>query len=131
MKSVCIDIPLIINGREIRTGQTGTCTIPHNHAHVLATYHMAGPEEVRMAVDAAVSAQKEWAALSWEHRLAIFLKAAELIKGPWRDTLNAATMLGQSKTVYEADADSACELMDFFRYNAWFVRQIIEEQPGC
>jgi 1-pyrroline-5-carboxylate dehydrogenase len=131
MKSVCIDIPLIINGREIRTGQTGTCTIPHNHAHVLATYHMAGPEEVRMAVDAAVNAQKEWAALSWEHRLAIFLKAAELIKGPWRDTLNAATMLGQSKTVYEADADSACELMDFFRYNAWFVRQIIEEQPGC
>ena len=67
----------------------------------------------------------------WENRLAVFLKAAELIKGPWRDTLNAATMLGQSKSVYEADADAACELMDFFRYNAWFVRNILEEQPGC
>lgn len=131
MKSREIEIPLIINGQEIRTGNTGTCVIPHNHGHVLATYHMAGPEQVRMAIDAATTAQKTWSSLPWDHRLAIFLKAAELISGPWRDTLNAATMLGQSKTVYEADADAACELMDFFRYNAYFIRRILEEQPGC
>ena len=129
MKKEPIDIPLIINGEEIRTGNTKECIIPHNHKHVLATYHMAGPKEVRMAIDSAVSAQKEWAAMSWDHRLAIFLKAAELISGPWRDTLNAATMLGQSKTAHEADADAACELMDFFRYNAYFVRKILQEQP--
>lgn len=131
MKATCIDIPLIINGEEIRTGNTGTCVIPHNHSHVLATYHIAGENEVKLAIDASIKAQEEWATLPWDHRLAVFLKAAELISGPWRDRLNAATMLCQSKTVYEADADSACELMDFFRYNAYFIRQILEEQPGC
>ncbi|WDP91620.1 MAG: L-glutamate gamma-semialdehyde dehydrogenase [Desulfobacter sp.] len=130
MTAAPIEIPLIINGEEIRTGNTGTCVIPHNHAHVLATYHMAGPREVELAIQSAVEAQKEWAAISWEHRLAVFLRAAELISGPWRHILNAATMLGQSKTVYEADADAACELMDFFRYNAYFTRQILEDQPG-
>lgn len=130
MKQTPIEIPLIINGEEIKTGNTATCVIPHNHNHVLATYHMAGPKEIKMAIDASVEKQKEWAAMPWDHRLAIFLKAAELIAGPWRDRLNAATMLCQSKTVYEADADSACELIDFFRYNAYFVRQILEDQPA-
>lgn len=124
-----IEIPLIIGGRQVRTGNTGTCIIPHNHAHVLATYHMAGETETAMAIEAALEAKKQWERMPWEHRLAVFLRAAELITGPWRHTLNAATMLGQSKSVYEADADAACELMDFFRYNSYFARQILEEQP--
>lgn len=131
MKQQKIDIPLIIGGKEVRTGNTANCIIPHNKKHVLATYHLAGEKEIRMAIEAAVEAKKAWEKMPWEHRLAIFMKAAELLGGPWRDTLNAATMLGQSKTAYEADADSACEIMDFFRYNAFFMRQIIEEQPEC
>ena len=131
LKQSPIEIPMIIGGKEVRSGRTGTCVIPHNHAHVLATYHMAGEEETRMAVQAALEAGKAWARTPWDHRLAVFLRAAELIAGPWRHTLNAATMLGQSKTVYEADADAACELMDFFRYNSYFLRQILEEQPEC
>ncbi|GBC60760.1 1-pyrroline-5-carboxylate dehydrogenase [Desulfonema ishimotonii] len=129
MKASAIEIPLIINGKEIRTGRTGTCIIPHNKSHVLATCHMAGPRETEIAIRAALEAGKKWEATPWDHRLAVFLRAAELISGPWRDTLNAATMLGQSKTVYEADADAACELADFFRFNSYFVRQIMEEQP--
>jgi 1-pyrroline-5-carboxylate dehydrogenase len=110
MKSEVIDIPLIIDGQEVRTGNTAECVIPHNHKHVLATYHMAGPKEMEMAIESALQAKKEWEALPWEHRLAVFLKAAELIGEGWRNTLNGATMLGQSKTACEADADSACEL---------------------
>lgn len=124
-----IDIPLIIGGREVRTGRTGACIIPHNKAHVLGTYHLAGEEETAMAIQAAMEAKQAWEETPWEHRLSVFLKAAEMISGPWRQTLNAATMLGQSKSVYEADADAACELMDFFRYNSYFARQIMEEQP--
>ncbi|AOY58281.1 1-pyrroline-5-carboxylate dehydrogenase [Desulfococcus multivorans] len=131
LKQSPMEIPLIIGGKEVRSGKTGKCIIPHNHAHVLATYHMAGEAETRMAVQAALDAGKAWAETPWDHRLAVFLRAAEMIRGPWRHTLNAATMLGQSKTVYEADADAACELMDFFRYNSYFFRQIIEEQPEC
>ena len=129
MKANPVEIPLIINGKEVRTGNLGTCVVPHEKSTVLATYHQAGPKEMEMAIEAALEAKKQWMALPWEQRLSIFLRAAELIGGPWRQTLNAATMLGQSKTAYEADADSACELMDFFRYNAWFVRQILAEQP--
>ncbi|GAB6143293.1 L-glutamate gamma-semialdehyde dehydrogenase [Desulfocicer niacini] len=129
MKAETIEIPLIIGGKEVRTGRTGTCVIPHNHSHVLATYHMAGPEEMQMAIDAALDARKIWAETPWEHRLAVFLKAAELLAGPWRETLNAATMLCQGKSVYEAEADAACELMDFFRFGSYYVRQIMEEQP--
>ncbi len=131
MKAAPIEIPLIINGKEIRTGRTGTCIIPHNHSHVLATYHMAGPKEMEMAIDAALEAKKEWESTPWEHRLAVFLKAAELLSGPWRETINGATMLGQGKTVYEAEADSACELMDFFRFGSYYVREIMAEQPGA
>jgi 1-pyrroline-5-carboxylate dehydrogenase len=129
MKAQTVEIPLIIGGKEIKTGRTGQVVIPHNHSHVLATYHMAGPEEMELAVTSALKAKKAWADMPWEHRLAIFRKAAELISEPWRDTLNAATMLGQSKNVIEADADSACELIDFFRFNTYFVRQILAEQP--
>ncbi|MCG8565636.1 MAG: L-glutamate gamma-semialdehyde dehydrogenase [Desulfobacterales bacterium] len=129
MTSEPIEIPLIINGEEVRTGNVGTCRVPHDKATVLATYHQAGPREMEMAIEAALAAKKEWMALPWDQRISIFLRAAELIGGPWRQTLNAATMLGQSKSVHEADADSACELMDFFRYNAWFLRRILEEQP--
>ena len=129
MKAETIDIPLIINGKEVRTGNTRPCIIPHNHRHVLANCHMAGPGEMKMAIDAALEAKEKWASTPWDHRLAVFLKAADLISGPWRDTLNAATMLGQGKSVYEADADAACELMDFFRFNSYFVRQIIADQP--
>lgn len=131
LKQTQIDIPLIIGGKEVRTGNTATCIIPHNKEHILATYHLAGEKEIQMAIDAAVEAKKTWEKMPWEHRLSIFLKAAELIGGPWRDTMNAATMLGQSKTAYEADADSACEIMDFFRYNTYFLRQIYAEQPEC
>jgi len=131
LKQTTIDIPLIIGGKEVRTGKTAACIIPHKKDHVLATYHLAGEAEIRMAIDAALEAKKSWEKMPWEHRCAIFMKAAELISGPWRDTLNAATMLGQSKTAYEADADSACEIMDFFRYNTYYMRQIIEQQPEC
>lgn len=124
-----IEIPLIIGGRAVYTGRTGTCIIPHNQSQVLASYHMAGEKETALAIETALTAKKQWENTPWEHRLAVFLKAAELISGPWRSTLNAATMLGQSKSVYEADADAACELMDFLRYNSYFARQIFESQP--
>lgn len=131
MRENVVEIPLIIDGKEVRTGKMGTCIIPHHKEHVLATYHMAGEKEVEMAISAALKAKKEWEHMAWEHRVSVFLKAAELISQPWRDTLNAATMLGQSKPVYEADADSACEVMDFFRYNSYFLAQIIQEQSEC
>lgn len=131
MQKTSMELPLIIDGKEVHTGKMGTCIIPHHKEHVLATYHMAGEKEVERAIQAALKAKKEWENTPWEHRISVFLKAAELISQPWRDTLNAATMLGQSKTVYEADADSACEIQDFFRYNSYFVSQILQEQPEC
>lgn len=125
-----IEIPLIINGKEIKTGKTNVCVIPHNKEHILAEYHLAGKEEVEMAIDAALKAKKEWENMPWEHRLSIFLKAAELLSTSWRDTINAATMLGQSKTVFQAEIDSACELIDFFRFNSYYLTEIYEEQPN-
>lgn len=124
-----IEIPLIIGGEEVRTGKTATCVMPHKKTHVLATYHLAGEKEVSMAIEAALEAKKQWEDMPWEHRLSVFLKAAELVDGPWRQTLLAATMLGQSKTVAETEAESICELMDFLRYNSYFVRKILEDQP--
>ena len=129
LRQSTLEIPLIIGGKEVRSGKTAPCIVPHDHGHVLATYHMAGEKETAMAIDAALAAGKAWADMPWEHRLAIFLRAADLIGGSWRATLNAATMLGQSKSVFEADADAACELMDFFRYNSYFVRRILDDQP--
>jgi 1-pyrroline-5-carboxylate dehydrogenase len=129
LSSRVIDIPLIINGKEVRTGNTKTCVMPHDHQHVLATYHLAGPTEIKQAIEGAVDAQKVWAETPWEHRIAVFLKAAERIATVDRGLINAATMLGQSKNVHQAEIDSACELIDFFRYNAYFAAEIYSEQP--
>ncbi len=112
-----IEIPLIIGGKEIRTGNTATAVCPHDHGHVLATYHKAGADEVNMAIEASQAAWHDWSEMPWEHRAAVMLRAAELLAGPWRDTLNAACMLNQSKNAFQAEIDSACELLDFFRFN--------------
>jgi 1-pyrroline-5-carboxylate dehydrogenase len=124
-----VDIPLIIGGEEVRTGDTDTVVMPHDHGHVLATFHKAGPEEIRRAVQVSQEARHEWAAWPWEDRVSIFLRAAELLAGPWRQLLNGATMLGQSKTAHQAEIDSAAELIDFFRFNSHFAQSIYEEQP--
>ena len=130
MGSETLDIPLIIGGEEVRTGNTATAVSPHDHGKVLANYHQAGEAEVAAAVEASQKAWKEWSEMGWEDRAAILLKAADLLAGPWRDTLNGATILNQSKTVIQAEIDSACELIDFFRFNAAFMQQLYQEQPG-
>ncbi len=124
-----VDIPLVIGGREVRTGRTAKVVCPHEHGHVLATYHQAGPQEVEAAVAAAQAAWREWSEMPWEARAAVFLKAADLLAGPWRDTVNAATMLGQSKNVYQAEIDAAAELIDFWRFNPYFARRLYTDQP--
>jgi 1-pyrroline-5-carboxylate dehydrogenase len=124
-----VDIPIIIGGEEIRTGDTGEVVMPHDHGHVLGRYHRAGADEARAAVEAARQAWIEWSAWGWQERLAVFLRAAELLAGPWRSTVNAATMLGQSKTAHQAEIDSACELVDFWRFNARFAAEIYGNQP--
>ncbi len=124
-----VDIPAIIGGREVRTGKTIRVGCPHDHRHTLAVAHQVGEAEVEQAVAAAREAWREWSEMSWEARAAVVLKAAELLAGPWRDTLNAATMLGQSKTVFQAEIDSASEIVDFYRFNAYYMRRIYEEQP--
>jgi 1-pyrroline-5-carboxylate dehydrogenase len=129
MLSEEIEIPLIIGGKEVRTGNTAKAVCPHDHQHVLATYHKAGEKEIHLAIEAAATAWREWSEMAWEDRAAVLLKAAELLAGPWRDTLNAATMLNQSKNVFQAEIDSACELIDFFRFNPYYQRFIYEQQP--
>ncbi|MGI6628487.1 MAG: L-glutamate gamma-semialdehyde dehydrogenase [Bacillota bacterium] len=129
LKTQDIEIPLIIGGKEIRTGNTGKCIIPHKKDCVIGTYHIAGEKEVRAAIDAALSARLEWEAMPWEHRASIFLKAAEMITGSCRSTINAATMLCQSKTANQAEIDSACELADMLRFNTYFMNEIYREQP--
>src|SRR5690606_32151047 len=129
LKSKEIEVPLIIGGEEVKTGNTEKMVIPHNHGHVLGYFHKAGKKEVEMAVEAALSAWKEWSDMPWEQRVSIFLKMADLLAGSWRSTLNAATMLGQSKTAHQAEIDSACELIDFWRFNSYFFTKLIEEQP--
>ena len=124
-----VDIPLIIGGKEIRTGKTGKVVMPSEHGHVLATYHMAGEKEAEMAVKAALDAKCEWMTLAWMERAAIMIKAAELISKKYRYLLNAATMLGQGKNVYQAEIDSACELIDYLRFNSYFASLIYREQP--
>lgn len=124
-----LEIPLIIGGKEVRTGNFGQCIIPHNNKKIIAKYHMAGEAEVKMAIQAALEAKKQWEKLHWEHRAAIFMKAAELASTSWRSRLNAATMLCQSKTFIQAEIDSACELIDFLRYNAKCIYEIYGEQP--
>jgi len=124
-----VDIPLIIGGREIRTGQTHSVTMPHDHAHVLGQYHVATAEHVQQAIAASAAARREWAAWPWEDRAAVVLRAAELLATNWRATINAATMLGQSKTVFQAEIDAACEMIDFWRFNAFFAQELYGEQP--
>ncbi|MEO8276183.1 MAG: L-glutamate gamma-semialdehyde dehydrogenase [Thermoanaerobaculia bacterium] len=124
-----IEIPLIIGGREVRTGKTGSAISPHDHARRLATYHQAGRKEAELAIAAANEAWHDWSEMPWESRAAILLKAADLLAGPWRDTVNAATMLGQSKTVFQSEIDAACELVDFWRFNAHYAQEIYERQP--
>lgn len=124
-----IEIPLIIGGKEIRTGDTDTVVMPHNHGHVLATYHKAGPKEVEMAAKAAVEAHRGWSSLPWTIRASILLKAAELISHKYRHVMNAVTMLGQSKNIYQSEIDAVCETVDFLKYNVSFAGKIYESQP--
>ena len=124
-----VDIPIIIGGKEIRTGNTGTVVCPHEHGHVLATFHKVGEKEVRMAIDAAMEAHKIWSRTPWTTRAAIVLKCAELLATKYRPILNAACMLGQSKNIYQAEIDSACETIDFFRYNVHYASKIYGMQP--
>ncbi len=129
MSSEEIEIPLIIGGEEVRTGDMGKQVIPHRHGHVLATWHRAGKKEVERAIKAAADAHQEWSRWPFEDRAAVFLKAAELLGTTWRQTINAATMLNQSKTVHQAEIDAACELIDFFRFNLDFAQRLYDDQP--
>jgi 1-pyrroline-5-carboxylate dehydrogenase len=124
-----VDIPIIIGGKEIRTGDTAQSVMPHDHRHVLADYHRATTQQVEQAIAAARRAAAEWANWAWEDRAAVFLRAAELLTTTWRSTVNAATMLGQSKTVFQAEIDSACELIDFWRFNPAYAQELYDEQP--
>lgn len=124
-----VDIPMYIGGEEVRTNKTVELHPPHDHKHVLGQYHQGTKQHVKDAIDAALAAKADWEALSWEHRAAIFLKAADLIAGPYRYKLNAATMLGQSKNAYQAEIDSACEIVDFLRFNVSYMTEIYSQQP--
>ena len=124
-----LDIPLVIGGKEVRTGRTAQSVMPHNHTHVLADYHLAGPEHVQQAIAAAAEARREWGSWPREDRAAVLLRAAELLATTWRSTLNAATMLGQSKTAFQAEIDAASEMIDFWRFNTAFAQELYGEQP--
>ena len=129
MAGECPEIPVIIGGEEVRTGDMVDVVMPHRHGHVIAKAHMAGPAEAARAIDAAEAARHDWQALPWEERASVLLRAADLLAGPWRDTINASTMLGQSKTSHQAEIDAACEMADFFRFNAHYAVQLYQEQP--
>jgi 1-pyrroline-5-carboxylate dehydrogenase len=129
MASEVIEITPWIGGRPVKTGRVAEATMPHDHRHVLATWHKAGAREVERAIGAALGAHATWSRMAWADRAAIFLRAAELLAGPWRQVLNAATMLGQSKTAHQAEIDSACELIDFWRFNVHFAEEIYRQQP--
>ena len=129
MSAERIEIPVVIGGKRIHTGNMGTQVMPHAHGHVVADWHKAGPEQVTAAIAAAAEARREWSAWSWEDRAGVFLKAAELLTTTRRATVNAATMLGQSKTVHQAEIDAACELIDFWRFNVQFAQDLYAEQP--
>jgi 1-pyrroline-5-carboxylate dehydrogenase len=129
MRNERIEIPCVIGGEDVETGNLREAVMPHDKDHVLADVHQGGALEVERAIKAAGEAWEDWHGLPWEERAAVFLRAAELLAGPWRDTLNAATMLGQSKTAHQAEIDAACELTDFWRFNPHFMVRIYEEQP--
>jgi len=124
-----IDIPVIIGGREIRTGRVEHAVMPFNHRHVLADWHAATAEDVQAAVRASADARREWSSWAWEDRAAVILRAAELLATTWRSTINAATMLGQGKTVFQSEIDAACELIDFWRFNVQYAQELYSEQP--
>lgn len=124
-----IDVPLYIGKEQIKTGVTKTMSAPHDHQHIVGTYHLAEKTHIEKAISEALEARKSWAALPWEHRASIFLKAAELIAGPYRAKINAATMIAQSKTIHQAEIDASCELIDFLRFNVEFMTQIYQDQP--
>jgi 1-pyrroline-5-carboxylate dehydrogenase len=130
-----IEVPLIIGGEEVRTGNLGKMVMPHDHGHVLGSFHKAGESEVQAAIAASQAARADWSAMPWQDRAAIFLRAAEMLATTHRDGVNASTMLGQSKTVHQAEIDAACELIDFYRFNAQFLQELYESQPvsshGC
>src|SRR4051812_718038 len=129
MESQQIEIPLVIGGERVETGDTFEAVEPHKRSHVLATVHKGGATEVDRAIAAAADAWEDWSRTPWEERAAVLLRAAELLAGPWRQTVNAATMLGQSKTAHQAEIDAACELIDFWRFNVQYMTRIYEEQP--
>lgn len=129
MESEPIEIPLIIGGKEVRSGDIGKVVSPHNHKKVLATYHKAGEKEIKMAIKAALDAKEEWANMSWVDRAAIFMKMAELMSTKYRHVISAATMLGQSKNIYQAEIDGVCEAIDFLRFNSYFASKFYTEQP--
>ena len=128
-RSKTIDIPMVIGGQEIFTDKKVNITPPHDHQHILGTFSEGDADHVNQAINAALGAREAWAAMSWEHRASIFLKAAELIAGPYRDKLNAATMLGQSKNAFQAEIDAACEIIDFLRFNVQYMTEIYAQQP--
>ncbi len=129
LRSQVLDIPMYIGGEEVRTEDKKPISPPHDHQHILAHYHQGDAIHVELAINAALNAREDWENLSWEHRASIFLKAADLIAGPYRAKINAATMLGQSKNVYQAEIDAACELIDFLRFNVSYMTQIYAQQP--
>jgi 1-pyrroline-5-carboxylate dehydrogenase len=129
MAGESVDIPIIVGGREIRSGETATAVMPHDHAHVLGTWHKASTTHVEQAIAAARTAHAEWSRWPFEDRAAVLLKAAELLTTTWRDTINGATMLGQSKTIFQAEIDAACEIIDFFRFNVHYAGELLSEQP--
>ncbi len=129
MWSETIDVPMYIGTEQVRTGNTRTMSAPHDHQHIVGTYHIAEKKHIENAIASALEARKKWSQMPWEHRAAIFLKAAELIAGPYRARINAATMIAQSKTIFQAEIDASCELIDFLRYNVEFMTQIYNDQP--
>ena len=129
MWNTTIDVPLYIGSEEIRTGNTRTMSAPHDHQHIVGTYHLAEKSHVEKAIANALESRQAWANMAWEQRAAIFLKAAELIAGPYRARINAATMIAQSKTIHQAEIDASCELIDFLRFNVEFMSQIYSDQP--
>jgi 1-pyrroline-5-carboxylate dehydrogenase len=129
MYNSTIEVPMYINGKNIKTGQTQTMSPPHDHQHVVGIYHTANKSHVEQAISTALEARKTWSQLPWEQRAGIFLKAAELIAGPYRAKINAATMMAQSKTVHQAEIDAACEFIDFLRFNVQFMTEIYNDQP--
>ena len=124
MSSEKVEIPIIIDGQEHKTGDLGKCVMPHNHQHILGTYHNAGEKEINLAIESSLDAWNSWSNTPLQDRSEIFLRMAELLQGEYRDTVNAATMLNMSKNIFQAEIDAACELIDLLNFNVWFAKDI-------